>query len=248
MNRLFDIRIMILQIVALFTLFNCATNKSTSLDETNKVEQGFIIENTTPPEYVLQIGDRIGIKFYYNSELDEETIIRPDGKISLQLVDEVQAAGLTPKKLDEVLTEKYSSKLQTPVLTVMVREFAYLKVFVGGEVNLPGIYPIVGRLSALQSIFQAGGFKRSAHLSKVVVLRNQGTDDPLFISLDLNKNLQRIGAQPVGNDMLLQPYDIVFVPKTPIAKLGDFVDQYINQLIPAALSFGLTYSFTRTID
>ncbi|NIT01074.1 MAG: sugar transporter, partial [Candidatus Latescibacteria bacterium] len=93
----------------------------------------------TEQEYVIQPGDQLDIKFYYNSELNEQVTVRPDGRISLQLANETAAAGKTPAELTQLLTEKYSRDLKKPEITVIVRSFSALKVFVGGEVNRPGI-------------------------------------------------------------------------------------------------------------
>jgi protein involved in polysaccharide export with SLBB domain len=86
----------------------------------------------TSNEYLFELGDVIEIKFFYNPELNERVTIRPDGKISLQLIDEVEAVGLTPSELDKNLTEKYSEVLNNPEVAVIVKEFTRQKVFVGG--------------------------------------------------------------------------------------------------------------------
>ncbi len=190
-------------------------------------------------EYILQRMDRLDIKLYYNPELNEQVTIRPDGKISLQLIEEVDAAGITAARLDEILTERYSQRLRYSDVSVIVRDFASMKVYVGGEINSPGAISLEGRMSALQAIMQAGGYKNSAEIGSVVILRNNRTETPEFITVDLRADLES-GTR--HNDILLEPQDILFVPKTKIAKLGAFVEQYVDQLIPAAFSFGLVYN------
>ena len=192
----------------------------------------------TSNEYIFQLGDVMEIKFFYTPELNERVTIRPDGKISLQLIDEVDAVGLTPSELDRTLTEKYSGVLNNPEVAVIVKEFTRQKVFVGGEVNLPGLIPYSGKLTSLQAIFQAGGFKNTAKLKSIVILRNQGTEEPLFMTINLKKDLKK---HTQHNDILLKPYDVVFVPKTSIAKMNQFVDQYIRQLIPVTTTLGFSY-------
>jgi protein involved in polysaccharide export with SLBB domain len=71
-------------------------------------------------EYKIQVGDQLDIKFFYNHELNEQVIVRPDGRISLQLVHEVMAAGLTPSELTTFLTEKYAAELEKPEITVYI--------------------------------------------------------------------------------------------------------------------------------
>ena len=202
-----------------------------------------IVEETDGEEkdgdYILQAGDTIDIKFFYYPELNDLVTIRPDGKISLQLIDEVAVEGLSPSELDDVLTKKYSGRLSFPEVSVIVRQFAGLNVYVGGEVNNVGIIPIFGRLTVLQAILRAGGYKDSAELKNVVILRNQKTEEPLFMIVNLKEDLTTYAMR---NDVELIPQDIVFVPKTGIAKLNQFVDEYITELIPITLNFGLMYN------
>jgi protein involved in polysaccharide export with SLBB domain len=196
------------------------------------------------------LGDVIDVKFYYNPELNETVTIRPDGKISLQMIDEVEAAGLTPRKLNDVLTDKYSGILRHPNLPVIVKTFAAQKVYVGGEVNSPGLIPIRGKLTALQAVFQSGGFKDTAESKSVVVIRDEGKKEPLFITLNLNEELtppaqdqDDVISDQYRNDIHLKPYDVVFVPMTTIAKLNQFVDKYIDKLIPISRTMGFSWVY-----
>lgn len=192
-------------------------------------------------DYQMQPGDILDIKFYYNSDLNEQVTIRPDGKITLQLVDQIRAAGLTTDQLKDELTEKYSKKVRHPEIAVIVKQCANQKVFVGGEVNSPGLITFTGNLTAIQAIFQAGGFKNTAEISSVVILRDNPGDKPIFMTRDLRGDLAGKGTR---NDLLLKPYDIVFLPKTLIAKLNLFVDQYIEKLFPVSKSFGFNYVYS----
>lgn len=193
-----------------------------------------------PDEYVLGYGDVLDVRLHYNAELNQVVPIRPDGRISLELIGEVSAAGLTPRALDGELTRLYGATLRQPALTVIVKEIAPRRVYVGGEVNAPGLLPMGASLSALQSIFQAAGVKRSAQLANVVVLRYDGTSQPRFITVDLRAALRPGGR---GGDIPLKPLDIVFVPKTRVARLNDFMDQYFRQLAPIPLTLGVSYVF-----
>ncbi len=181
-----------------------------------------------PPLITLGPGDVIDVKFLYWPELNELQSVRPDGKISLQLVDDVQVAGLTPKRLDEHLTKLYEKEIKAPVISVIVRSLTDQRVYVGGEVVSPGLVPIQGSLTALEAVMSAGGFdKSSADLSNVVVIQNAG-DKRYAMSLDLKKALEA----PESNQYYLGPNDIVYVPRTKIDKLNQWVDQYITKMIP----------------
>ncbi len=191
-----------------------------------------------PPEYRLRPGDVVHVKLFYSPELNEQLPVRPDGRISLELVGELVAAGRTTAELADRLTEKYAAVLRDPEVAVIVKEIAPRRIYVAGEVNAPGVLAMAGETSLLQSIVQAGGHKRSAKLKTVVVLRYQGTTEPRFFTVDLQAALRGRGP-----DVLLQSYDIVFVPKTRVAKVNDFMAQYVREVVPLPLSLGISYVF-----
>jgi polysaccharide export outer membrane protein len=179
-------------------------------------------------DYRLRPGDEIRIKFFYHPKLDEELMIGPDGKISLQLIAPVLAAGLTSSQLKAVLTEEYARHLENYSITVMVKEYSGLKVFVGGEVGSPGFVSLKGNMSALQSIFAAEGFKETAKPESVVVIRKGPGNRPVAKAIDLGAVMS---GEELENDIYLMPADIVYVPKTFIAKAGTFVDQYLKRVL-----------------
>ena len=191
----------------------------------------------TDQEYKIQVGDQLDIKFFYNAELNEQVIVRPDGRISLQLVQEVVAIGLTPIELTKVLVEKYSGDLQKPVITVIVRSFGAQKIYVDGEVYKPGMFPILGNLTALQAIAQAGGMKETAQVSEVLIIRRGAGNRPMAFPVNLDKALD---GTDMSQDIALAPFDIVFVPRSVIANVNVWVDQYIRKNIPIPISLQYT--------
>jgi protein involved in polysaccharide export with SLBB domain len=191
-----------------------------------------------PADYRLQYGDVLDIKFFYNPELNETIPVRTDGRISLQLIGDVDVSGLTPADLRAELMKRYAGTLKQPEVAVIVRTMAPRRIYVGGEVNTPGLLQMADRLTLLQGVFEAGGFKRSSKVSNVVVLRYQGTNQPKFMTVNLEPALKK--GDPRA-DIALEPYDIVWVPKTKIAKADDFMDQYFRQLVPIPLSLGVSY-------
>ena len=205
-------------------------------------EHGVAARTQPVPEtdYMLHRGDDVTIKFFYNKDLNEQLRIRPDGKISLQLVGDMRAAGLTTGELSEKLADRYGEVLKHPEVAVIVNSFTTERVYVGGEVNLPGIIDRTPSLTALQAIFQAAGFKDTAEPRNVVIVRDQGTETPLFLVLDLKRGLNSFET---SEDVQLRPHDIVFVPKSTISTINKFVDQYINKLIPASTTFNVSYIF-----
>jgi protein involved in polysaccharide export with SLBB domain len=205
--------------------------------------------------YVLSVGDKIAVKFFYNDKLNDEVVVRPDGKISLQLVDDISAAGLTPSQLDAVLTQAYSKLIKSPDVTVIVKEFktpeltvevkeaASQKIYVGGEVNRPGLISIRGRLKILDAIIQAGGAIDTAEINNVILIRYKGVKEPDVYSLDLKRIIY--GEIP---DIILKPYDIVYLPQSPIAEVNKFVRQYITNMLPSQVLFSFPYNLNPEVQ
>ena len=192
-----------------------------------------------PAPYLIQPGDQLDIKFFYNPELNETLTVRPDGMISLQLVDEVQAAGLKPSELDEMLTKKYAHELKKPSITVIVKAFGGQRIFVGGEVNRQGLMTISGNMTPLQAVLKAGGLKETASPENAIVIRKGNGNKPVPIAMNLEDAMH---GKSGTADFLLKPDDIVYVPKSAIAKADKFVNQYIeNLLLFRGVSFGFSY-------
>ena len=187
-----------------------------------------------PQEYKIQIGDEFDIKSYYNPELNEHVIVRPDGRISLPLINEIPVVGKTPSQLAGELTDRYSSEFKQPQVSVILRIFGAQKVYVAGQVNKPGMVNLVGPLTALQAVALAEGFTDVARTGEVVVIRRGQDNRPVATTVDL-KSVSN-GNDPKA-DLLLQPYDIVYVPRSRIGNVNRWVNQYIRQNVPIPFSF-----------
>lgn len=184
---------------------------------------------SSPPDISLSAGDEVEIKFFYTPQLNEIQTVRPDGKITLQLVGDVVAQGKAPAELRQKLLTLYSSHVKENLeVAVIVRSFLNRRVFVGGQVMTPSVIDIGGRLTALEAIMQAGGFDmRGAELRNIIVIRHKAGQRYGY-SLNLKPMLKGGEIKP----FFLQPQDIVYVPRTEIVKAGQWVDQNINQIIP----------------
>lgn len=178
--------------------------------------------------YLLKVGDVIAVRFWGNEELDDEIRIRPDGMISLPFVDEVRAAGRTPAELDEALTELYIGELTTPQITVVLREAASERVYIGGEVGGQGIFELAGPVTLMQAIYGAGGFTDAARRRQVLLIR---TTPEGRVARAINTLPIMDGSDP-DSDIRLQASDIVFVPRTRITNVELFVEKYVTGLLP----------------
>jgi polysaccharide export outer membrane protein len=197
----------------------------------------------TASEYSFNVGDEIDVKLYYHPELNETALIRSDGKVSFQLVGDVVAAGMTSASLSQQLHTQYiAAGLRNPIVTVILRKSAGQKVFVGGEVGTPRMIAYEGRLSLSQALFEAGGLKATAQRKNILLLRDNNQGKPLVMTVSLDQIFEQ------QHDIALHPYDVVFVPKSPIARVNEFVDQYILKVLPITLNGGFTYLLGGTVS
>ena len=231
-------------VIGMVTLafMSLAVGCTNQLQNVSRRENPLMATPEKPPVYIIQPGDQLDIKFFYNPELNESVTVRPDGKISVQLVDEIQAVGKTPAQLDDYLTDKYSGELRKPVITVIVKSFALQRVYIGGEVNRQGFVNLAPGMSPLHAVIEAGGLKETADPKSVLLIRKGPGNEPVSVRLDLNGALYGNDAQSL---IQLQPLDVVYVPKTFIAEANKFVKQYIEDLLLfRGVSLGFSYDLS----
>ncbi|MFQ6102741.1 MAG: polysaccharide biosynthesis/export family protein [Candidatus Glassbacteria bacterium] len=179
-------------------------------------------------EYKLGFGDLIEIKFFYNPELNQELIVRPDGRITLPRLGDLFVVGLTPSEIDEIITAKYSEIIRDPDITVIVKSFASQVVYVLGEVNMPGGYDLVVNMTTLQSIALAGGFTKNANPKSVILIRSKGK-----VAEAERINMSKvIDSGNLTGDHVLRPFDVVYVPNRFIDRVDLFMEKYFEGLLP----------------
>jgi protein involved in polysaccharide export with SLBB domain len=201
------------------------------------VTAGQMIAESPPPE-TLQPGDVVDVKFFTTPELNESQIVRPDYSISLQLVGKVNVKGKTPEALRQGLFKLFAPQLKNPDVTVILRKKDDRRVFVTGEVTTPGMLEMPGDLTALEAIARAGGFKiPNADIRNVLVVRHKDGKNYGCV-IDLKKVFTGQEEQVFA----LQPRDVIYVPPTAITKTNNWVDQYINKMIPHP-PVGIGYTF-----
>ena len=162
----------------------------------------------TPPGYTIGTDDVLSVLFWREKDLSGDVVVRPDGLITLPLINDVQAAGLTTEQLRERLTAAAGRFVTDPNVTVVVKAINSRKVFITGQVGKPGPYPLTGPTSVLQLIATAGGLQEFAKKDKIVILRHEGGKQVTFKfnygQVMEQKNLQQ--------NIELKPGDTVLVP------------------------------------
>ena len=193
---------------------------------------------TAGPDYRIQIGDELHVRFMYQPEQSEQVPVRPDGRISLGATGQLEVLGLTPVELEHEIVEKSKAHLRDPVVTVVVTKLGERRVYVGGEVYRPGYVSLQPDMTLLQAVLQVGDFKKSARLDSVLLL----TPGPGGKFQAARIDMESVVEHGVPERIRLHPNDIVYVPATWIADAGVVVDQYVRGLIPALPRVGVGYS------
>jgi|SRR5271166_4645133 len=159
--------------------------------------------------YVIGAEDVISVDVWKEPEMSKTVPVRPDGMISLPLIGEIKAAGYTPVQLQGILADSMKKMISDPQVTVVVDKIGSLNFNIVGEVNRPGYFPLTRRMTVLDAIAMAGGFKDFAKIKKVYVLRTaaNGTQE----RLPFNYKQVIAGKNPQQN-IELQPRDTIVVP------------------------------------
>ncbi len=162
-----------------------------------------------PDTYIIGVGDVLDINVWKEGELTKTVPVRPDGMITLPLIGEIKAVGLTPVQLKDVVTADLDKVLSDPQVEVMVVSVNSLSYNVMGNVYKPGYYPLVRPITMLDAIALAGGFKDFAKEKKIYILRAgaNGTQQKLHFNYK-----QVIKGQNMGQNIMVEPHDTIVVP------------------------------------
>ncbi|MBI4609192.1 MAG: polysaccharide biosynthesis/export family protein [Candidatus Rokubacteria bacterium] len=161
-----------------------------------------------PGEFRIGPGDVLEISVWNNAALSRTVPVRPDGKISLPVLNDVQAAGLTTVELRNILKKSLAAYVAAPEVSVIVREVHSFAVSVVGEVKTPGRYELTTRSTVLDALAIAGPFSDFAARSRIVILRNEGGKTKR-IPFNYNKAVLADGQQ---ENFFLRPGDVIVVP------------------------------------
>jgi polysaccharide export outer membrane protein len=161
-----------------------------------------------PPLYIIQPNDVLQVFVWKEDKLSTKVTVRPDGRISLPLVQDMQAAGLNPTELKEKIEESLKEYIEVPNVTVIVDAIQSYRVFVTGKVGKPGMLTSEKPITVLQALTLAGGFLEFANPTETVIIRNTGEDSTLY---KFNYP-EVIKGKNFSQNMMLRSGDIVVVP------------------------------------
>jgi polysaccharide biosynthesis/export protein len=170
--------------------------------------------------YRIQPSDVIEIHYRYTPEYDQTVAVQPDGFVALQIVGDVKLQGLTLDQAKAGITEKASQRLKDPEISVVLKEFEKPYFVVGGEVGTPGRFEMRGKVTAIEAIAMAGGFKNTAKHSQVILFRKVSSELAKTQILDLKAVMNGSEVEP---NIDLEPGDTLIVPQNRISKIERIV-------------------------
>jgi len=170
--------------------------------------------------YLLHPGDVIDVQYRYTPEFNQTLTVQPDGYVSLQIGGDVKVGDRSLDQVRNLILAKARERLASPEVTVILKEFQKPYVVVAGEVTTPGKIEMREKLTALQAVLLAGGFKDSAKSSQILIFRKLNADTAEVKTLNF-KSLKR--TDDLENDLTLQPGDMILVPRNRITKIERYV-------------------------
>ena len=160
-----------------------------------------------PSDYVIGANDVLSVVFWREKDMSADVVVRPDGKISLPMLNDVQAVGLTPQELAQSVENAARKYVRDSGATVMVKEIHSRKVYVVGEVARPGSFPLDPDMNVLQALAQAGGLLEDAHKGDVVIVRSEKGVERRF-RFDYNEVIRGTNT---SQNIKLRPGDTILV-------------------------------------
>jgi polysaccharide export outer membrane protein len=185
-----------------------AARQSPTPQEPAKADGVSVPSAALPRDYVIGPEDLLSIVFWQEPAMSTEVVVRPDGKISLPLLKDVQAAGYTPEQLTDALMKAATKYVSRPNATVIVKQINSRKVFVIGQVAKPGTFPLMGDLTVLQAIALAGGVLEYSKSANVVIVRKEEGREQRF-KFNYKDVLK---GKNTAQNIVLKPGDTVIVP------------------------------------
>jgi len=179
--------------------------------------------------YRIQQGDTFEVTFPYVNGFNQTVTVQRDGYVSLRIVGDVKAVGLTLPDLTETLRERYAGTLRDPVLTVELRDFEKPYFVAAGELEHPGKYELRGQTTVMQAVAIAGGFKDRAKKTHVVLFR-RGPEGPASVQVQEIDAKRLLEGKQLEDDVQLEAADLIFVSRSPLPTFNTFTSSILPNL------------------
>ncbi|MFH1219810.1 MAG: polysaccharide biosynthesis/export family protein [Candidatus Eisenbacteria bacterium] len=177
--------------------------------------------------YKIGLGDALDVRFLYYPLYNVSLTVRPDGMITVPYVGQINVEGMSPLELESIIRSRYAEILTSPEVAVIVDKSSYQQVFIFGEVARPGAYDLRGPMTVLDAIASAGGLTSLGKKDSVVLIRKSKGEEFTGTKINLGKILDGHGS-----NAYMMARDVVYVPRSTIADIDLFVDQFFGRLLP----------------
>jgi protein involved in polysaccharide export with SLBB domain len=190
------------------------------------------------PAYRVAPGDRLKVKYFITRDMDEDLIVSPDGTIAPRAIGQIKVEGSTLGGIEDYIRKASRKELVDQKVVVALDAAAGPRVYVGGMVKQPGMIKLESSgTSVLQAVVVAGGFTEEARTGQVALIRRGPDNMPMLRLIDVREMIETGFSD---GDVPLVSGDIVFVPRSSIAEVNLWIDQFINRVVPFQRSFSYT--------
>ncbi len=207
-----------------------------------RIKARFAAWSDETPAYRVGEGDKLRILFPLTPEMNDDVVVRPDGMVTLRLGGEVMVADLTPAAASEAVARSAAGRLRDPQVVVSVQDPVSACIYVGGEVRSPGVWRMNGPMSTIAALQLASGVIETARLDKVILIRRAPDGRPMLRLVDLRALLEGKDV----TDPRIFPGDILYVPRSRIAEVDLWVNQFIERVVPFQRTFNYTLGHSTT--
>jgi protein involved in polysaccharide export with SLBB domain len=201
--------------------------------------QGFAAWSEQPTIHTLGAGDRVKFDFPLTPENDEDVLVGADGYIGLRIAGRIRAQGLTVNELQEEVTKAASTRLKNPIVVAGLSDSRSSRVVVGGQVQHPGVYLIGSGLTVFEAVMLAGGVNPESRMNEVVLMRLRPNNTAMLRKINLQNFISK--GDTTQNPQI-QAEDMIFVPRSRVAEVNWWIEEYINRDVPFGRSVNYDYS------
>jgi len=193
-----------------------------------------LISPSSKPTYLVRFGDELQVSFYYAEEFNQQVAVRPDGRITLPWVGDLEVVGRTTNAIADTIEAYYSQLVRDPKLIVSVQQVAPMRFYVFGEVNKPGYFEAPDRLSLLEAIAMAGGMTGEAEWKSVLLFHSTFGDSAEVEVANLEITLAQDNQYALH---YVESFDVIYVPPTFISNVHKFIQDYVVKILPPVDSY-----------
>lgn len=200
---------------------------------------------TTRQEYYIEIGDVLDIDVWRVPDLSRSVPVRPDGRISMPVVGDLDVVGMNLIQVRDLLTKKFSDYVWSPQVSISIRQFGGRKFIILGEIGSPGVYRYQNDVSLLEAIALAGGFKEYSRSGKIMVIRGDIKKQPQVKLISANmQNVLKKGM--LTENIAVMPNDIIYVGRDIMGDYQDILKDVVNPFFNTALNYFVLHSAARS--